>query len=198
MDQIPPAQRPPQRIILHVDMDAFYASVETLDNPALQGQAVVVGGLGPRGVVATANYVARASGVHSAMPMGKARRLCPEARFVPPRMKRYREVSATVFDVFQSITPLVEGLSLDEAFLDVSASQRLFGDREAIARRVKTAIFQGTGLTGDPGRAFWMPFTMIFSSPLSPPVISQSLPLMPDVTTGCGSTLPSPLTVSTY
>ena len=149
MDQTPQ----PQRIILHVDMDAFYASVETLDNPLLRGQAVVVGGLGPRGVVATANYAARVDGVHSAMPMAKARRLCPQAHFLQPRLKRYREVSVAVFEIFQSITPLVEGLSLDEAFLDVSASQRLFGDREAIAQRVKAAIFQGTGLTASVGVA---------------------------------------------
>ncbi len=149
MDQTPK----PQRIILHVDMDAFYASVETLDNPWLEGQAVVVGGLGPRGVVATANYAARVYGVHSAMPMAKARRLCPGAQFVHPRPARYREVSAAVFEIFQSITPLVEGLSLDEAFLDVSASQRLFGNREAIGLKVKTAIFQGTGLTASVGVA---------------------------------------------
>jgi len=149
MDQTPT----PPRIILHVDMDAFYASVETLDNPALQGRAVVVGGLGPRGVVATANYAARTYGVSSAMPMTKARRLCPEAQFVHPRLSRYREVSNAVFEIFQSITPLVEGLSLDEAFLDVSASQRLFGNREAIARKVKSAIFQATGLTASVGVA---------------------------------------------
>ena len=86
-----------QRIIIHVDMDAFYASVERLDDPALEGLAVIVGGLGPRGVVATANYEARKYGVHSAMPMGQARRLCPRARFIRPRMDRYREKSAEVF-----------------------------------------------------------------------------------------------------
>jgi DNA polymerase-4 len=149
MDQI----SPPQRIILHVDMDAFYASVEVLDSPSLQGQAVVVGGLGPRGVVATANYAAREYGVHSALPMARARRLCPHAHFLRPRMERYREVSAAVFEIFQSFTPRVEGLSLDEAFLDVSASQRLFGNRKAIAQRVKAAIFEGAGLTASVGVA---------------------------------------------
>jgi len=141
------------RAILHVDMDAFYAAVECLDDPALQGRAVVVGGLGPRGVVATANYPARAFGVHSAMPMSKARRLCPQASFLSPRMRRYREISANVFSLFRAITPMVESLSLDEAFLDVTGSLRLFGDAQAIARRVKASIRQETGLTASVGIA---------------------------------------------
>ena len=98
-----------QRAILHVDMDAFYASVERLDDPSLAGRAVVVGGLGPRGVVATANYEARRHGVHSAMPMAQARRLCPQAAFRAPRMARYREVSARVFEVFRLQHPSVQG-----------------------------------------------------------------------------------------
>lgn len=144
---------PAPRAILHVDMDAFYASVETRDQPELEGQPVVVGGLGPRGVVSTANYPARVFGIHSAMPMGKAKRLCPHAHFLRPRMDRYREVSAVVFEIFHSVTPLVEGLSLDEAFLDVSASSRLFGDAEGIALRIKSDIQSRLGLTASIGIA---------------------------------------------
>jgi DNA polymerase-4 len=142
-----------QRIILHVDMDAFYASVERLDDATLEGQAVIVGGLGPRGVVATANYEARKFGVHSAMPTARARRLCPQARFIRPRMGRYREKSGEVFAIFEAFTPLVEGLSLDEAFLDVSGSLRLFGGPPEIAQRIKHRIRAETGLTASVGVA---------------------------------------------
>jgi len=142
-----------QRAILHVDMDAFYASVEHLDAPDLAGQPVIVGGLGPRGVVATASYEARRFGVHSAMPMARARRRCPQAHFIRPRMARYREKSREVFSIFAAFTPLVEGLSLDEAFLDVSASLRLFGDPVEIARQVKQRIRLETGLTASVGVA---------------------------------------------
>jgi len=141
------------RAILHVDMDAFYASVETLDQPELEGLPVVVGGLGTRGVVSTANYAARTYGIHSAMPMAQAIRLCPHARFLPPRMHRYREVSAAVFGIFSRVTPLVEGLSLDEAFLDVTASQKLFGSALAIAQRIKEDILGELGLTASIGLA---------------------------------------------
>lgn len=141
------------RSIIHVDMDAFYASVEELDDPTLRGKAVIVGGLGPRGVVSAANYVARKSGVHSAMPMGQARRLCPGAAYIAPRSTRYREVSARVFEQFHAITPLVEGLSLDEAFLDVSASLKLFGGIEDIGRAIKERIKTETGLTASVGMA---------------------------------------------
>jgi DNA polymerase-4 len=134
-------------------MDAFYASVECLDDPALRGAPVVVGGLGPRGVVATASYEARVFGVHSAMPMTRARRLCPQARFVRPRMARYRELSAQIFVIFETFTPLVEGLSLDEAFLDVSGSIRLFGEPPALAQRIKQRIADETGLTASVGVA---------------------------------------------
>lgn len=142
-----------QRAIIHVDMDAFYASVECLDNPDLVGKPVVVGGLGPRGVVATASYEARVYGVHSALPMGRARRLCPHAQFIRPRLARYREKSAEVFSIFRDFTPLVEGLSLDEAFLDVSGSIRLFGSHEEIGYRIKQRIQQETGLTASVGIA---------------------------------------------
>lgn len=142
-----------QRAIIHVDMDAFYAAVELLDDPSLEGQSVIVGGLGPRGVVATANYEARSFGVHSALPMGRARRLCPRARFIRPRMARYRQKSAEVFSVFRDFTPLIEGLSLDEAFLDVTGSLRLFGEREEMGRRIKDRIQADTGLTASVGIA---------------------------------------------
>lgn len=142
-----------QRAILHVDMDAFYASVEMHDDPSLAGQPVIVGGLGPRGVVSAANYPARRYGVHSAMPITQARRLCSHAHFLRPRMDRYREVSAEVFRVFHDVTPLVEGLSLDEAFLDVTASLRLFGSREAIGRRIVDGILERTGLQASVGMA---------------------------------------------
>ena len=134
-------------------MDAFYASVEALDDPRLRDVPVVVGGLGPRGVVATANYPARRFGVHSAMPMAQARRLCPQARYVRPRMARYRAVSREVFRVFETFTPLVEGLSLDEAFLDVTGSLRLFGSAAYIGERVRRRIFEQTGLTASVGVA---------------------------------------------
>ncbi len=142
-----------ERTILHVDMDAFYASVEQLDDPSLEGRPVVVGGLGPRGVVATANYPARKFGVHSAMPMGRARRLCPQARFIRPRLERYREKSAEVFRILRNFTPQLEGLSLDEAFLDVTGSLKLFGGPEDIGVRVKREIQQLTGLTASVGVA---------------------------------------------
>ncbi|MEM1410857.1 MAG: DNA polymerase IV [Pseudomonadota bacterium] len=141
------------RAIIHVDMDAFYASVEQRDEPALAGEAVIVGGLGQRGVVAAASYEARALGVHSAMPMVQARRLAPNANYRRPRMDRYRAVSRQVFDVFQRYTPVVEGLSLDEAFLDVSGSLKLFGDRETIGRAIVNDVFEDTGLHASVGLA---------------------------------------------
>src|SRR5256885_10214237 len=114
-------------------MDAFYASVEERDRPELKGKPLIVGGTGGRGVVAAASYAVRRFGVHSAMPMREALQRCPEAICVQPRMSRYKEVSDQVFDVFREFTPLVEGLSLDEAFLDVTASRLLLGDGTAIA-----------------------------------------------------------------
>jgi DNA polymerase-4 len=141
------------RTILHVDMDAFYASVEMLDDPAIRELPVVVGGLGPRGVVATANYAARLFGVHSALPMSAARRLCPQAKFIRPRMSRYREISESIFEIFRGVTPLVQGLSLDEAFLDVSGSLKLFGTAKQIAWQVKNEIQQSLGLTASVGVA---------------------------------------------
>jgi DNA polymerase-4 len=111
------------RAILHVDMDAFYASVEERDRPELKGTPLIVGGTGGRGVVAAASYAVRRFGVRSAMPMREALKLCPQAVCVPPRMARYQAVSAQVFAIFHEFTPLVQGLSVDEAFLDVTASR---------------------------------------------------------------------------
>ncbi len=149
-----PAGRARERAILHVDMDAFFASVEQLDNPELRGKPVLVGHDGARGVVSAASYEARTFGCHSALPTAIARRRCPQAIIVPVRGGRYREVSLQVFAIFESITPLVEPLSIDEAFLDVSGSRRLFGgDEVAIARHIKQRILAETGVTGSVGVA---------------------------------------------
>jgi DNA polymerase-4 len=139
------------RSILHVDMDAFFASVEQLDDPELAGQPVVVGGAGGRGVVAAASYEVRRFGVHSAMPMREALRRCPHAVVVRPRFKRYREISSQIFAIFGEFTNLVEGLSLDEAFLDVTASVSLFGSAEKMAREIKGLIRARTGITASVG-----------------------------------------------
>ncbi len=134
-------------------MDAFFASVEQRDAPALAGKPVLVGGPTRRGVVAAASYEAREFGVRSAMPMAEALRRCPRAIVVPPRGDRYAEVSGQVFDVFRKYTPLVEGLSIDEAFLDVTASRSLFGDGATIARAIKDDVKRETGLTASAGVA---------------------------------------------
>lgn len=144
---------PGVRKILHVDMDAFYASVEQRDNPELRGKPLVVGGGGNRGVVAAASYESRSFGVRSAMPMREARRLCPDLLQVSPRMSHYQAVSKQVFGVFREFTPLVEGLSLDEAFLDVTASLALFGNEVDIAQAVKDRIRAETELTASVGVA---------------------------------------------
>lgn len=139
--------------ILHVDMDAFYASVEQRDRPELRGQPVIVGGLSGRGVVCAASYEARPFGVKSAMPMATARRLCPQAVFLPVRMQHYVAVSRQIRDVMFSFTPLVEPLSLDEAFLDVQGCEGLFGPPPEIAYKLKTSIKSETGLTASVGVA---------------------------------------------
>ena len=141
------------RAILHVDMDAFYASVEQRDDPRLAGQPLIVGGTSGRGVVAAASYEVRRYGVRSAMPMRRALELCPHAICVKPRMARYKEVSRQVFAVFHEFTPIVQGLSLDEAFLDVTASLRLKGEPVAIAREIKQLIRERTGCTASVGVA---------------------------------------------
>jgi DNA polymerase-4 len=141
------------RSILHVDMDAFYASVEQRDDPTLRGQPLVVGGTGNRGVVAAASYEARVFGIRSAMPMRDALRRCPGLLRVRPRMAHYQSVSRQIFEIFRGFTPLVEGLSLDEAFLDVTASVALFGAPIDIAATVKRQIREATGLTASVGVA---------------------------------------------
>ena len=142
-----------ERAIIHVDMDAFYASVEQHDHPQYRNQPLVVGGTGGRGVVAAASYEVRKYGVFSAMPMTRARRLCPNAVVLPVRMSRYRQVSAEVFKIFREVTPEVEGLSLDEAFLDVTASLALLGSIETIGATVRAEILSRTGLHASVGMA---------------------------------------------
>src|SRR6476661_7917524 len=142
------------RRILHVDMDAFYASVEQRDNPALRGKPLAVGGQPhSRGVVAAASYEARAFGVYSAMPMSKAVRLCPQLVIVPPDFGRYKAASTAVFSIFREVTPLVEPLSLDEAYLDVT--ENAWGETlgTAVAKRLKARIKAETGLTASAGVA---------------------------------------------
>ncbi|MBS2019730.1 MAG: DNA polymerase IV [Deltaproteobacteria bacterium] len=141
------------RQILHVDMDAFFASVEQRDEPSLRGKPVLVGGSAHRGVVAAASYEARTFGCRSAMPMAEALRRCPHAVVVPPSREKYEAASAEVFDVFHEYTPLVEALSIDEAFLDVTASRSLFGDGATIARAIKTKVWEKTQLTASAGVA---------------------------------------------
>ena len=141
------------RTILHVDMDAFYASVEVLDHPEYRGKPLLVGGTGDRGVVSAASYEARVFGCHSAMPMGQARRLCPHAICVRVNMPRYRDVSDRVFGIFERFTTQIQPLSVDEAFLDVTGSRRLFGDGPTIARTIRAAIKTDIGLTASVGVA---------------------------------------------
>lgn len=141
------------RTILHVDMDAFYASVEQRDNPELRGKPVVVGGGSNRGVVAAASYEVREFGVRSAMPMREALRRCPNLVRVSPRMSHYKSASKKIFAIFREYTPVVEGLSLDEAFLDVTASANLHGDGVAIAHGIKRRILDETQLTASVGVA---------------------------------------------
>lgn len=133
------------RVIVHADMDAFYAAVEQLDDPRLRGRPVLVGSDSARGVVLTASYEARPSGAGSAMPMQRARRLCPDAIVVPPRFERYQELSEIVMETLATFSPVVEPLSLDEAFLDMTGATRLFGDAQAIGERIKVAVRERTG-----------------------------------------------------
>jgi DNA polymerase-4 len=141
------------RAIIHLDLDAFYAAVEMLDNPSLRGKPVIVGGSRDRGVVSSASYEARKFGIHSAQPIAAALRLCPRGVFLPVRMQRYQEVSQQVFAIFRRYTPLVEPVSIDEAFLDVTGTTRLFGPPQDLARRIKEAVFAEIGVTVSAGVA---------------------------------------------
>src|SRR5512142_2916328 len=135
-------------------MDAFYASVEQRDNPVIKGLPVIVGGdPEKRGVVSAASYEARVYGVHSAMPSSQARRLCPQGIFLPVRMERYHEMSGQISGILRKYTPLVEPLSLDESFLDVTGCEKLFGPALSIAKQIKKRILETTGLTASAGLA---------------------------------------------
>ncbi len=134
-------------MILHIDMDAFYASVEILDHPEFKGKPVIVGGISGRGVVAAASYEARKYGVHSAMPMFQALKKCPDARVVPPRKDRYKQISEKVMEILKSFSPLVEQVSIDEAYLDAGGCERLFGSAETMAGEIKNQIRQQIHLT---------------------------------------------------
>lgn len=152
-----PAKETGERTILHVDLDAFFASVEVREDPSLRGKPVIVGadprGGRGRGVVAAASYEARQFGVHSAMPISQAYRRCPHGVYVRPRMRLYVEVSGRFMSILRRYTDLVEPLSIDEAFLDVTASRRLFGGGEVIARRIKQDVASGAGITASIGVA---------------------------------------------
>jgi DNA polymerase-4 len=136
-----------ERVILHMDMDAFYASVEQMDDPSLKGKPVMVGGTSDRGVVSAASYEARAFGVHSAMPIFQARKQCPHGIYLPVRMKRYKEISGRVMEVLKGMTPLVEQISIDEAYMDFSGTERIWGTPVEIGGMVKAEIRKATSLT---------------------------------------------------
>ena len=138
---------------MHVDMDAFFASIEQLDHPEYKGHPVIVGGLSSRGVVATCSYEARKFGVHSAMPISRAKKLCPDGIYVYPRMDRYKEVSAQIFSIMKEFTPHIEPLSIDEAFLEVSGMSTMYSGPKALGRAIKDRVFEETGLIISAGLA---------------------------------------------
>ena len=138
---------------MHVDMDAFFASIEQLDHPEYKGHPVIVGGLSSRGVVATCSYEARKFGVHSAMPISRAKKLCPDGIYVYPRMDRYKEVSEQIFSIMKEFTPYIEPLSVDEAFLEVSGMSTMYSGPKALGRAIKARVFEETGLIISAGLA---------------------------------------------
>ena len=138
---------------MHVDMDAFFASIEQLDHPEYKGHPVIVGGLSSRGVVATCSYEARKFGVHSAMPISRAKKLCPDGIYVYPRMDRYKEVSHQIFFIMKEFTPHIEPLSIDEAFLEVSGMSTMYSGPKALGRAIKDRVFEETGLIISAGLA---------------------------------------------
>lgn len=142
-----------RRWIMHVDMDAFFASIEQLDHPEYKGHPVIVGGLSSRGVVATCSYEARKFGVHSAMPISRAKKLCPDGIYVYPRMDRYKEVSHQIFSIMREFTPHIEPLSIDEAFLEVSGMSTMYSGPKALGRAIKDRVFEETGLIISAGLA---------------------------------------------
>jgi DNA polymerase-4 len=141
------------RLILHIDMDAFYASVEQADHPELRGKPVIVGGTSNRGVVSAASYEARKYGIHSAMPIFQARRKCPHGLFVRVRMARYIEVSQEIMAILDKYSPIIEQVSVDEAYMDISGLEKLHGGPEVIARKIKEEILKETSLTCSVGIA---------------------------------------------
>lgn len=140
-------------MILHIDMDAFFASVEQLDNPHLKGKCVIVGGLSNRSVVSAASYEARKFGIHSAMPMYRAKQKCPRGIFLPPRMNRYKEVSKKIMSLLKTFSPLVEPVSIDEAYMDITGCKRLHGKPEEVALNIKKKIKETVNLTCSVGIA---------------------------------------------
>lgn len=138
---------------MHVDMDAFFASIEQLDHPEYKGHPVIVGGLSSRGVVATCSYEARKFGVHSAMPISRAKKLCPDGIYVYPRMDRYKEVSHQIFSIMKEFTPHIEPLSIDEAFLEVSGMSTMYSGPKALGRAIKDRVYEQTGLIISAGLA---------------------------------------------
>ena len=142
-----------RRWIMHVDMDAFFASIEQLDHPEYKGHPVIVGGFSSRGVVATCSYEARKFGVHSAMPISRAKKLCPDGIYVYPRMDRYKEVSHQIFSIMKEFTPHIEPLSIDEAFLEVSGMSTMYSGPKALGRSIKDRVFEETGLIISAGLA---------------------------------------------
>ena len=138
---------------MHVDMDAFFASIEQLDHPEYKGHPVIVGGLSSRGVVATCSYEARKFGVHSAMPISRAKKLCPDGIYVYPRMDRYKEVSEQIFSIMKEFTPRIEPLSIDEAFLEVSGMSTMYSGPKVLGRAIKDRVFEETGLIISAGLA---------------------------------------------